>query len=420
MSDKKMTAKDWVIDAVVAVVAFLFGVAQLLLEASSIIIPDLAMRQYLGLVNVVPSTEAYLALAASTLPLVLRRKFPWPIFALTSVVYLIFQFSFENLAMPIFGPLVALFTLASERSRNETIGATAALCVGVLLTSSAERTAMLTFFSCFTNIALLIAGALGGYAYRVNRAYTEEVELRAAEAERTREEEAARRVEEERVRIAREVHDITAHSLSAVSVQAAAAERLIDRDPEAAKEAIAAVRATSKQALDDIRNMIGVLRHGDYAAEASPTPDTSRLDEVVSYLEEAGVETTLDLSYYDRSKVPTHIDVALFGLAREAATNIVQHSGAKHAKLRLGANGDCAWLEVEDDGHGCGTPEATAAASGPVDGLPQAEDGSGHGILGMLERVRVLGGTFSAGDKASGGFRVTAIIPLRDTEAKNG
>ena len=414
MSDKKMRAKDWAIDAAVAAVALLFGVAQLMLEASSVIIPDLALRQYLGLVNVVPSPIAYLALAATTVPLVLRRKFPWPVLVVTSVAMLVSQYRFDTLGMPVFGPVVALFTLASERGRAETVVATALLAVGVVATANAESTALLTFFSRFTSIALLVCGALVGYAYKMNRALTVEAQLRAEQAERTREEEAARRVEEERVRIAREVHDITAHSLSAVSVQAAAAERLIDRDPAAAKEAIAAVRAIAKSALDDVRNMVGVLRHGDAPADVAPPPDTSRLPEVVSYLEKAGVHAAVEAVYYDRAKVPAHVDAALYNIAREAATNIVRHADAQHAIIRLGCDGVAAWVEAEDDGRGCGTPEATVAVPGVTGGLPQAADGSGHGVTGMAERVLVLGGTFSAGDSAAGGFRVTAIIPLRE------
>ena len=260
---------------------------------------------------------------------------------------------------------------------------------------------------------LAVAAGLAGYAYRTHRAYVKATEDRAAEAERTREEEAARRVEEERVRIAREVHDITAHSLSAVSIQAAAAERMIDRDPAAAKEAISAVRTTAKGALADIRSMIGVLRCGDDAAETSPTSGTERLDDLRAYLGNAGIETTLDAAAYCRADVPAHVDMALFGIAREAATNIVRHAGAHKALIRLAVEDGRARLVVEDDGVGCGL-SASAAASGA---LPQAVDGEGHGIAGMAERVHLLGGTFSAGDRAGGGFRVVACLPMKGAEA---
>lgn len=188
---------------------------------------------------------------------------------------------------------------------------------------------------------------------------------------------------------------------------------MIDRDPAAAKEAISAVRTTAKGALADIRSMIGVLRCGDDAAETSPTSGTERLDDLRAYLGNAGIETTLDAAAYCRADVPAHVDMALFGIAREAATNIVRHAGAHKALIRLAVEDGRARLVVEDDGVGCGL-SASAAASGA---LPQAVDGEGHGIAGMAERVHLLGGTFSAGDRAGGGFRVVACLPMKGAEA---
>lgn len=142
--------------------------------------------------------------------------------------------------------------------------------------------------------------------------------------------------------------------------------------------------------------MIGVLRAGDPAAETEPTAGTERLDDLAAYLRRAGVDVALDAGGYDRAAVPAFVDVALYGIAREAATNIVRHAGARSATMRLftGPSGAC--LTVEDDGRG-------AAAE---------TDGHGHGIAGMAERVGLLGGSFSAGPRPRGGFRVEARIPL--------
>ena len=408
-----MTPKDWGIDAAVTALAFLFGCVQLMLAASSIVIPDLALRQYLGMVNVVPNVQVFVALAVTTLPLIVRRRFPWPVFLFCLVSFLGLQNAFNGFSLTIVGPVVALYTIASERGRVEAVAAAAMAVAGLLFVDTQTGTANMVLFARFQNIAMVVAAALAGYAYRTNRAYVKATEERAAEAERTREEEAARRVEEERVRIAREVHDITAHSLSAVSIQAAAAERLIDRDPAAAKEAIATVRATAKSALDDIRSMIGVLRHGDDAAETAPTSGTERLDDLIAFMRDAGIEAELEASGYDRGSVPAHVDMALFGIAREAATNIVRHAHAHAASIRLTCGEGLARLVVEDDGDGCGV----SAVAQPAGALPQAADGEGHGIAGMAERVHLLGGTFSAGDRAGGGFRVVASLPTRGTEA---
>ncbi|CAK7036871.1 MAG: hypothetical protein PEGG_01549 [Paraeggerthella hongkongensis] len=415
--NRSMTPRDWGIDAAVALLAFLFGSAQLMLTASSIVIPDLALRQYLGMVNVVPNVQVFVALAITTLPLVLRRRFPWPVFLFCFVSFLGLQNAFSGFSLTVVGPVIAVYTIANERGRAEAALAAVVAVAGLLLMDAPSRTASLTFFTRFQNIALVLAAALAGYAYRTHRAYVEATEQRALEAERSREDEAARRVEEERVRIAREVHDITAHSLSAVSIQAAAAERLIDVDPAAAKEAVATVRATAKTALDDIRSMIGVLRHGDETAETAPASGTDRLEDLAAYLRDAGLSVRLDAAGYDRAGVPAHVDMALFGIAREAATNIVRHAGAHEVSIRLAIEDGQARLTVKDDGRGF---EPAVGALALRDGLPQAADGAGHGIAGMSERVHLLGGTFSAGNAAEGGFRVMASIPVKGAEAQHG
>ena len=290
-----------------------------------------------------------------------------------------------------------------------------AAVLSLLFAGAPMQAASLVFFTRFQNIALMVAAVLAGYAYRTHVAYVREVEQRAVEAERTREEEAARRVEEERVRIAREVHDITAHSLSAVSIQLAAAERLVERDPQMAKEAVSTARATAKGALDDIRSMIGVLRHGDDAAETMPAAGTNQVGELESYLRGAGLDVTLDMAAYDRARVPAHIDMALFTVAREACTNAVRHARAQRVSLRFAVEDGAATLSVIDDGAGCGVAAQPADMAAPQ--LPRAADGSGHGVAGKAERIHVLGGSFSAGDGENGGFCVRASIPLRGTEA---
>lgn len=404
-SSRSMSSKDWTIDVVVALVAFAAACVQLMLTVSSIIIPDLALRQYLGLVNIVPEFGVFVALAVTTFPLAARRVFPWPVFLFVLVVHCAFQNVYTGLALSPAGLLVALFTVASERSVKEALVAAALAMAGMILFPGSSVTQSMAFFVQIQNLGLIAAATAAGYGFRTHQAYVAETERRAAEAERTREEEAARRVEEERVRIAREVHDITAHSLSAVSVQTAAAERLIDRDPEAAKEAIAAARNTAKSALDDIRGMIGVLRHGDAPAETAPAAGTDRFSDIADYLQRAGVACLVEDAAYDRAHVPAHVDLALFAIAREAATNIVKHAGASRAMIRLSSAGAVADLVVSDDGRGCGSALREGFR-------PRAGDGAGNGILGMAERARLLGGSLEAGDLPEGGFAVHARVPF--------
>lgn len=404
-SSRSMSSKDWAIDVVVALVAFAAACVQLMLTVSSIIIPDLALRQYLGLVNIVPEFGVFVALAVTTFPLTVRRVFPWPVAVFVLVAHFALQNVYAGVALSPVGLLVALFTLASERSLGEAVVAAVLAMLGFLLFPGSSVTPALAFFMQVQNLGLIAAATAAGYGFRTHQAYVAETERRAAEAERTREEEAARRVEEERVRIAREVHDITAHSLSAVSVQTAAAERLIDRDPEAAKEAIAAARNTAKSALDDIRGMIGVLRHGDAPAETAPAAGTDRFSDIADYLQRAGVACLVEDAAYDRAHVPAHVDLALFAIAREAATNIVKHAGASRAMIRLSSAGAVADLVVSDDGRGCGSALREGFR-------PRAGDGAGNGILGMAERARLLGGSLEAGDLPEGGFAVHARVPF--------
>lgn len=404
-SSRSMSSKDWAIDVVVALVAFAAACVQLMLTVSSIIIPDLALRQYLGLVNIVPEFGVFVALALTTFPLAVRRVFPWPVAVFVLVAHFALQNVYASVALSPVGLLVALFTLASERSLGEAVVAAVLAMLGFLLFPGSSVTPALAFFMQVQNLGLIAAATAAGYGFRTHQAYVAETERRAAEAERTREEEAARRVEEERVRIAREVHDITAHSLSAVSVQTAAAERLIDRDPEAAKEAIAAARNTAKSALDDIRGMIGVLRHGDAPAETAPAAGTDRFSDIADYLQRAGVACLVEDAAYDRAHVPAHVDLALFAIAREAATNIVKHAEASRAMIRLSSVDGVADLLVSDDGRGYGSPLQPGR-------YPAASDGSGNGILGMAERARLLGGSLEAGDLPEGGFAVHARVPF--------
>ncbi len=397
----KLSATDWLVDAVVAAGAFGFCCLQLTL-AVNLLVPDEFMRRLMGIQAVVPSALSLAAIALTTLPLVLRRKFPWAVFVWCMGTWGLLQAEMNGIALSVAGPLIALFTVASLRSRAEAVIACVLACLVFLFAPvPPEQTRILTQLTVFQNMALSLAAAFAGYALHEHQERTRAIEERARAAERSRESEAQRRVEAERVSIAREVHDITAHSLSAVSIQAAAAERLVERDPAAAKEAIAEVRRTSKAALEEIRAMIGVLRSGEGPAETVPTEGTDRLPDLAAYLEGAGIEASLDVEGYDRAAVPAFIDVALFGIAREAVTNIVRHAGAHRAAIALVTTAEGATLTVDDDGRGL-------TAGAPVAGH--------HGLMGMRERARLLQGTFATALSPLGGLRITVAVPLAKGE----
>lgn len=401
INKRPMDSHDWLIDVLIAVVAFFLGCAQLALTQSTIVFRDETFRNMIGIATVTPNFSAFVMLSLTTLPLVLRRRFPWLVFVFTFVVYLAVQSMLPGYSMALFGPMVALFTVVNEQSRTEVIIACVVTLAALWLVGIGGQNDSFAIIMRIQNTSYMAIAVVAGLALHTYERYVAETEQRAIAAEKGREEEAARRVEEERVRIAREIHDITAHSLTAVSIQAAAAEKLIDRNPEAAKEAIQQVRSTSKTALEEIRSMIGVLRNEGQAAETAPTAGTDRMDDLRSYAENAGLQVHLDWDHYDKHAVPAYIDVALFGIAREAVTNVVRHAQAHELWISLSQDADGAHLRVEDDGVGrAATPAET----------------EGHGLQGMEERARVLHGTFSARNRTQGGYSVSVDIPFDEKE----
>jgi len=247
-----------------------------------------------------------------------------------------------------------------------------------------------------------VAAALGD-ATRSRRAYIAAVEQRAIDAERTREDEARRRVEEERLRIARELHDVTAHSLSIIALQAGAAEKAVRRDPDSAIAALHTIRVTSKDSLEELRAMLGVLRSADEDAPLSPAGRLERLPDLVAAVEQAGVHVTLEIAD-DLGDVPAYADVSAYRIVQEAITNVVRHAQASSARVVVRREGEELVLEIADDGRDA-----------------SAETAEGHGIAGMRERVAALGGTFEAGPVAGGGFLVVARLPLaRGAQRRDG
>ncbi|MFE9017337.1 sensor histidine kinase [Streptomyces sp. NPDC007808] len=212
---------------------------------------------------------------------------------------------------------------------------------------------------------------------------------------------ARRRADEERLRIARELHDVLAHSISVINVQAGVGLALLDSDPEQARTALTTIKAKSKEALGEVRQVLDTLRTpGD--APRAPAPGLDRLPELVS--QAAGAGLTVEVEGEPPRLAPA-TDLAAFRIVQEALTNVVRHSGSRHARVRLDhGDGATLRLRIDDDG------PATGADAG----------GSGNGLAGMRERAAALGGTIEAGPRADGGFRVLAVLPLRAAVGASG
>ncbi|MFI0039413.1 sensor histidine kinase [Streptomyces mutabilis] len=203
---------------------------------------------------------------------------------------------------------------------------------------------------------------------------------------------ARRRADEERLRIARELHDVLAHSISVINVQAGVGLALLDTDPEQARTALTTIKAKSKEALGEVRQVLDTLRApGD--APRTPAPGLDRLPELVEQAASAGL--TVEVEGKPPALTPA-TDLAAFRIVQEALTNVVRHSGSRHARVCLAREGGALRLRIDDDG------PATGAEAG----------GSGNGLAGMRERAAALGGTVEAGPRPDGGFRVLATLPI--------
>ncbi|WP_329389144.1 sensor histidine kinase [Streptomyces sp. NBC_01351] len=229
-------------------------------------------------------------------------------------------------------------------------------------------------------------------------ALSELVRVRREQWARERAERVAaerRRVDEERLRIARELHDVLAHSISVINVQAGVGLALLDTDPEQARTALTTIKAASKEALGEVRQVLDTLRApGD--APRSPAPGLDRLPELVEQAAAAGLTVVVTVEGAPRALAPG-MDLAAFRILQEALTNVVRHSGSRTARIRLGWQPGALELRVDDEGPATGDPAG----------------GSGNGLVGMRERASALGGTIEAGPRPDGGFRVVARLPLK-------
>lgn len=241
--------------------------------------------------------------------------------------------------------------------------------------------------------AWLLAILAGAELVRVRRERFVRERRERAEAER-------RRADEERLRIARELHDVLAHSISVINVQAGVALALIDDRPEQARVALTTIKQASKEALGEVRQVLGALRTpGD--APRSPAPGLDRLPELAEQAAGAGlaVEIAVDGA---RAPLPPGVDLAAFRIVQEALTNIVRHSGARTARVRVGYRPEGLLIGVDDDGPATATQET----------------GGGNGLVGMRERAAAFGGTVEAGPRPDGGFSVLVRLPHTDKEGR--
>lgn len=340
--------------------------------------------------------------AFATVPVLLRRSHPlFVICAVVGASAIQFEFGGGGLPQPFIAFVIALYAVAAYGSARDAIlgGLISAavilpLEIGKVLEGEEAPEDVIPVW--------LILTALWGFGRWIQhrKVETSELQTRTAFLELDREEKARTAVAEERARIARELHDLVAHSMGIIVVQAQAAKRVLHSDAAAADQALSVIASTGRQGLDEMRRLLGILRtsnEDDFPLE--PQPSLRRLDALVADVRESGLPVEITVEG-ERRPLPPGVDLSAFRIIQEALTNALKYAGPAHAHVSVRYLPSEIEVEVIDDGAGNG-----------------AGSGSGHGLIGMRERVALYGGVLETQKKAEGGYLVRARLPLESEHA---
>jgi signal transduction histidine kinase len=352
-----------------------------------------------------PGTRALalvLGLAAAVV-LVLRRRAPTLTLAISGLLVLaLIAVDRDAGAIAVIAPALALYTLALTRSRVHLIAAVVAAAAAVVVAHLFVGGHHARAFTLQTtaHVALIAIPVLAAEALRNRRAYIRLLLERVAQAESTREEEAQRRAEQERLRIARDLHDVVAHTLTTINVQAGVAAHLLDRDPGNARSALRTIETASHDALQELRTILGILRAaGDGSAPLEPAPDLAAIEMLIEQARGSGLEVSLAVEGEVPDRVPETVQLAAFRILQESLTNARRHAPGASTSVTVAYRADRLQLAIEND-------------------MLRARNGNGSpgvGILGMRERATALGGTLRA-DRSGERFSVVAELPYRRGE----
>jgi signal transduction histidine kinase len=337
-----------------------------------------------------------LAVIAFTTPLLARRRFPMGAPLATGVAVGASTFVDDRLVPDDFVAFlvgIALCVLFGMRPARSQAVAGLAFTIGIAaIVTHNDPNGGIADFSwnapVFT-IAWIIGLALGRKFREVD-----EAKERAERAEREREERARLAVSDERARIARELHDVVGHSVSVMTVQASAVRRLLSPDQEKQREALLVVEQTGREALAEMRRMVGVLRRPEEAPALAPQPSLEQLERLVEHARGAGLSVELRIEG-EPVQLPTGVDLTAYRLVQEGLTNALKHARAERAEVVVRYDDGHVELRVSDDGRGGG-----------------GGDSGGHGLVGMRERVSVYGGELEAGPRPEGGYELRARLPI--------
>lgn len=334
---------------------------------------------------------AFLCAFVGSLALLWRRSHAFQVHLVVLAVSILVKFGAA--AAGIVALAVSLYSLGryAADSRASVVGAAAALIFIVFDQDALSAPSFGATIAAGMTIGLWYVGR----RLRFRGEYLRLLEERARHLERERNVESERAVAAERTRIAREMHDVVAHQVSLMTVQAGAARTVNESDPKAAAAAMAAIESAGRQALSEMRHLLSVLRPANSEEALGPQPSMADLPALVKRVSDVGPEVRLQIEG-QLSDLPARLQLNAYRIVQEALTNIVKHAGATVVDVSVNALGNPVVLTITDDGGGGDT-----------------EHGGGHGIVGMQERVDLLGGSLRAGRRLEGGFEVRAVLPYR-------
>jgi signal transduction histidine kinase len=387
---------------------------------------DLALALALAVYNVtslIPEARqlelpyvAFLLVVMQALPLAWRRRWPVAVFFAVGIPRTIYDqlgWSFDPLPL---ASAIAYYTVMDRCSTRVRVVISAVLTVGIVRSQTLPgHNEPYDFFVVALQFA--VAGTVGILS-RTRRAYLQAVEARAEQAEAERDRQVALAAADERTRIARELHDVVAHHVSLMAVQSEAAAALLPGRPAEAAKAVDIIGHTAREALTELRRLLGVLRgpaEVNGRAATAPAPSISALDEVLGQVRQAGIQVNLRVEGRP-SKLPPGVDLTAYRIVQEALTNIVKHSGADEAAVTVRYERGYVTVSVTDTGNGAvavtlGREARRGRAGSPAGGGARPAASGGFGLAGIAERVASCGGKLTVGPGEAGGFAVTARLP---------
>jgi signal transduction histidine kinase len=395
---QRITARQWLgIDVVLAVLIFVGGLFSILSGPRR---------------NVVLLLVALIVGAGSV---ALRRKYPLPVLVTVTAALVMSTVLGEGFAG---APVLALplYIVATQYERRQSVSA---LCsVGLVLLASlgvaelvrlGRGNATLNFNDVTTNIVIAGAAWFVGDSIRSRRAYIAGMAQQAEQRQRWEMERAEQSIAEERLQIARELHDVVAHSLSVIAIQSGVGGHVLDLQPEEARKALAAVETTSRSALEELRRVLGVLRRDDSGEPTlAPAPGLADLEQLMTQLRGAGL-SIICRRHGEAVALSPSMDLSAYRIVQEALTNVTKHAGASCAEVDITFESDAVVISVVDEG-----PVAPNGARS----VPKGDDtgGAHHGIAGMRERAAMFGGVLTAAPAQAGGFEVHARLPFESPD----